>query len=1325
MSKNMCEMYPKVTTSNGKEVDSRLYIDLLNKEEYKYPRPFANLVYATYVTNTEKQMEEAVNQDGSPKYKKNSQGQFNVKDVVDFVGWDEAIGEISNIREEQERIGAIDRNGKKITYEDAEAVLNKVDHFNDTHKGLVASVQEHLLPTGENIYTIEVQDKTEYTNTIPIIAKQKLKAWGVYQQVLNQAGVDLKSIPADLKGMFSANNSNLAQQLKNLRKIEIKNTFKRDALALFYLDSQSQEVQRIVNAFGSIEDAAQALDDYNHNQPSMTQEQYRLISRALTHAKQMLNLDVDALYAQVKGIITTEEQNNPETAIKDTLHRLNKKNKISIDEIDIVNDKINSLSKATHGIIIQLTRRIRELYKEQGTNEEGRRLEDMVKKIEKEITTKHYHAGIIDFLGEAANTSQKLDELILNIPQTGDSKSIVFEAFKTLKKTKDIINQYLPIVNALAADALAMDEDISQADIDTIKERAKELTEFLNKKNNVINDLTERYVRELLRIAFNGKITESQLKNLMDNAVEDVSWADKWLHSVGTASNLYINALGNIIRNQELERDKVMGEYSRRIDVATAKLFKAGFNTKFMYEDQKHIISDINWKLYDSAKEAKIKDLAKKGFKGFAFKQALEDWIEQNTEERLVDRINKRKERVPNQSYRKQEDFQRDWSPEQKEYYDTMMQIKGELETLYPDNARNYYLPPQIRRNMVDGIVEAKSGKDVGRAIWNKVKDKVVIREDDTDYGNTNVINGEEVTFGYGNYDNTVKKEVPIHFQNPVEEGELLRDFSSGMSAYAGSAINYDSMMNIRDTAEALATYVGDKPSAAPNKMTEIVNEAALRITKKLYKYAERNGVSTVMTGFIDQHIYGMKKNSDGWLDKHKSIVKVLDSVRALTSFNGLAFNTFGAVANGLMGVMQNFIDAGCGEFFGFTDLGWAATKLFGETGTMGDIMELATNNLNHKGTLMQRLFDPMSESYGNMTSKRYHSNIFRNLISHDCSFIGYGIGEYYIHMLPMYAVLHKEKVLLNGKKISLFDAFEKVSIGEGNSKLELIQGVTDLDGNHITQDYIDRIKGKIKYVNSSMHGAMNEEDRGLIHQYVAGRMIMNFRQWMVGHYGRRFRGRYFDYNLGDWREGYYTTLWNMVRSEDTREMWNNGSWKVWEDRQKIDAVGMLLKDFATFMFRASTQWSNLNDMQKANVKRARAELIVWISLLGFSFALGEPDDHKKEYWRRWWIYQNKRMLLDTEASLPGPWMLNSFITILNSPMAGINTLNSLMYVFNGLLNGDILTEIQSGPHKGENKYIRNIIKYDLPFFKDYERLMEFGENDSLFKVFETTPSNH
>lgn len=291
---------------------------------------------------------------------------------------------------------------------------------------------------------------------------------------------------------------------------------------------------------------------------------------------------------------------------------------------------------------------------------------------------------------------------------------------------------------------------------------------------------------------------------------------------------------------------------------------------------------------------------------------------------------------------------------------------------------------------------------------------------------------------------------------------------------------------------------------------------------------------------------------------------------------------------------------------------------------------------------------------------------------------------------------------------------FKEVNKQDGNSELHLKTGVTDLDGNAITDTFIDKVRKKVRYVNQSTHGAMNEEDKGLLHQKWWGRGIMNFRQWMVEHYSRRFRKRHFDASLGEDREGYWYSLYKGLTNDDTKDTWNRG--------QKLDAIGLFMKDFYTFMFRSQAQWYNLDDMQKYNIKRVRAEMLMYICLLGLGFALGDPDKHKREFWRRWWIYQNKRMLLDTEASLPGPWMLNSFITILNSPMAGINTLNSLMYVFNGLLNGDILTEIQSGPHKGENKYIRNIIKYDLPFFKDYERLMEFGENDSLFKVFETTP---
>ena len=62
---------------------------------------------------------------------------------------------------------------------------------------------------------------------------------------------------------------------------------------------------------------------------------------------------------------------------------------------------------------------------------------------------------------------------------------------------------------------------------------------------------------------------------------------------------------------------------------------------------------------------------------------------------------------------------------------------------------------------------------------------------------------------------------------------------------------------------------------------------------------------------------------------------------------------------------------------------------------------------------------------------------------------------------------------------------------------------------------------------------------------------------------------------------------------------------------------------------------------------------------------------------------------------------------------------------FYGLTNGDITTKIKSGDHKGENKYWRNIKKYNLPFFKDWEQMQKMSEDESIFQVFKDTPSNH
>ena len=1312
--KDVCELYPKVTTPNG-EVASRMYKDLLTRDGLKYPRPVANMLYAAYLkSNVESQMEAARKPDGSPKYKKNIQGQFNAKDYIEFIDFDKTASEWSDLATEEYRMGATDAvGGNRIDFTDAEIALQKVDNFNNNHKGLVATVKEHYTPTG-TIYNILVYRKDSRTVDLPINTKERLQAWQIYQQVFNNAGVDITAMPAELSNVFSAYNINMGDNLKNLTMLSMDNMYIKDIMTLLYIDKDSQEVKRVINSFGSIEDAALALDDYNHKNNSIQQNQMILLKRAISHARQLHGVDIDALRKQISQLQSGIKAASPEIAIRQEIDRLNKKYHIEKNEVNRLNSKIKSLSDANAEAAVQLQRRIDELYREKGTSTEGRQLELILNKLLNELSYKHYYSGIIDYLGEAVKGIQEIDSILNNLPQNGTEADRIIGTMKRLQDIKRIRDQYLSIVTALASDKTTMDEAISQIDIDNIRQKAQDLKDFFDKKNNIIDELTKKTVHDFMRLATNGKLSESELSDLMEKAVKEANWGDRWLYSIGTASNIFIAASGTIIRNQEIDRDQKMKSYRLRVDRATDKLYKAGFNTKFMYEDEKHIVSDIDWTSYETVRKAKIKSFKAAGLKGFDFKQALEDWEKQNTEDRLVDASSGRTERVPNQLYRKATDYKDGWSKEQEKYYDAMMQIKGELESLYPAYAQNYYLPPQVRRNMVDGIANAKNTKDVAKAIGNKAKDIFTVREDDTDYAENGIVGGEEVTFTSGNYNNTLKKEVPIYFQNPIEEGELLLDFSAGIMRIAGSAINYSAMMNIRDVLEAVRDYVDEKNPRVPNNATEVVDNAFSRVTKTLYQWGRKNNVAEIIQGAIDQHIYGIKKDNQGlpnWMSK------ATDSIIGYTSFKGLAFNAPGATANALMGINQIFIDAGCGEFFGWKDIAWATTKLFGETGATGDVMQLMTNNVSHKSALMRDMFDPMQEGFENDKNKRYHSSIFRQLIAHDCSFMGYGVGEYFIHMLPMYAILHREQVMLNGNKISLYDAFEVTPKQDGNSELVPKNGVTDLDGNPLTKAYIDKIKGKIRYANRSMHGAMNAEDRGLIYKYMMGRLVMNFRQWMVGHYSRRFRGKHFDFSIGDWREGYWVSLWKGLMNDDTKETWKEG--------QKKDAVWMFMKDFASFMFKSSSQWSNLTPMQRYNVKRVRTEMLMFVALTGLSFALGDPDRHKKEFWRRWWIYQTKRMLTETEASMPGLGMPNSILTILQSPMAGINTLNSMMYVLYGLFNGDIMEDIQSGKHKGENRYIRNVIKYDLPFFKDWERLQTMDEDDTLYKVFDYSPSNH
>ena len=233
----------------------------------------------------------------------------------------------------------------------------------------------------------------------------------------------------------------------------------------------------------------------------------------------------------------------------------------------------------------------------------------------------------------------------------------------------------------------------------------------------------------------------------------------------------------------------------------------------------------------------------------------------------------------------------------------------------------------------------------------------------------------------------------------------------------------------------------------------------------------------------------------------------------------------------------------------------------------------------------------------------------------------------------------------------------------------------------------------------------------------------MNFRQWMVEHYSRRFRKRHWDGILQEFREGYWVSAWKMYEKQYK-------ICKTWKEKRQLEAIGRAMlvavefaKDLVWFSSRAKVEWNNMEPDQKYNVKRALTEARWFIGLLMLSFALGGPSDHKDENWRRFWIYQVRRLLLDEKTSIPGPWMVNSFVDIMQSPIAAVNTIQAWLYLIDGI--GDIDETLKSGPHKGENKYWRNVKKFALPGFKHFEQFETFGKNDGIFKVFEPSPSDY
>lgn len=1326
-NKDSCLLAPPVEGSNK---PSLLYKEMANKIK---DRSLLNYIYGYYLFS---KVGEKLDSLGKTR---NEQGQHSAKDVLEFLNVSGLINKSSNANLTNAKIflGAVDSNGNTKYYTDVNEILKKCTDFNSgtrtENPGIsdenitpfIAYVAKHM-----DKYQIMVDPRNADSIKKAAIMEEQIRLWETAKQAFKTGdrNIDIEEFSSDplLSSLINpVNLMSFIEYLKTLPNNRSDISYKRDIYLLLKLHSNSLLIPRICTdlekQFGkpfTIEDVAdliyrsfrepELLRETTNGEPDdiyINKHIHNLMLRALESSKKNINnLKINEISQQLENESELLKEESIDYKVTKQVDEYIEKYQIDKEVIDSNKKNIKSLKDAAAAAAITLSRKLHQLEHKEGVSEESKALSEDIQNILREIEQNRYFSGCVKFLESALENLQDIRDAFNSIATMQSSigentMDICRQKARILTEIKEHKGYYFDIVKALSKiDKLVSEEDIDDEHKNLIKEQSSKIFDIYE---DIEFNIKAVYKQVLLDIMteFHGDTLENgvAIANAIDMATEDCSIYD-YLYSVGETSSVTMNSLGKVIRDAQDSRDAKMNEIRKRIEEAERALVKAGYNNSFMYDKNGYIISEYDWVEYKRQRNLAIKEFKDNGLKGVELKLAISKWELNNTVEIEVDAVSKRTERVPIYINTRPDNPYNHMNEVQRKYYKTMMQIKGEMGTLVPSYAQKQFLPPQKRRDFLDSIFNSdkkgvKKLKDIVNAFWKKFQEIWKDHEDSEYYARNGVIMGEDYGITLGDYDDTPLRQVPIFYVNNLkDQNELLRDFSGALQAWAGTCISYNTMESIRELVEVISDEIKGIPKVALNNtddpMVEVVGNKKVTVFRRLWDWSRGSKAENLLDSFISKHIY-MEKTAE----RKNILTPVVRTLLQYVSIKNLAINIKGATANRLVGMLNNIMESVSGAFFNPIDLIVAEGLLIGsntvKAGTK--MMDFLTHNRNSKEVLLANLFDPGSSNFKDASYKRYYSNKAQQLmdIASDSMLALYSIGEYFNYRIVMFAVLNHEKVILDGNEIPLWKAYEVVKEnGETSSRLVLKAGVTKLDGSDVDDSYIHEVRKKIRFANKQCHGAMNEEDKGIIHQYILGKLVMQFKQWMVGFYSKRYRGSHWDSDLEINIEGYYVTM------------------------------AKLLASLTKLQLGAAIKEEGLTEFQKDNIKRFCAEMGILIGLTVLNTALGSPEDYEKDkYWQRRFLYFVKRMLADVRMGNP-VGMLSNLIGMYKNLIPAATTMIDFTYIITGL--DDYGDELQSGPEQGQDKYLRNLKHKIIPFYKQIERWNELDRSNDPYKAFDS-----
>jgi len=461
------------------------------------------------------------------------------------------------------------------------------------------------------------------------------------------------------------------------------------------------------------------------------------------------------------------------------------------------------------------------------------------------------------------------------------------------------------------------------------------------------------------------------------------------------------------------------------------------------------------------------------------------------------------------------------------------------------------------------------------------------------------------------------------------------------------------------------------------------------------------NKDAEMLESIIGNRIHDIKSIDAGAIGGVADINKVTASLLKYSGMTSLIGNWANSIVNYNVGSISNFFEAVGGEQFNLRDLAKGKKTYWQDIkGIMTDVF--GETNVDHSRTnLLVNIFNVVGDK-SHLKHNFSTGNLGQTIDMGSLRPVA-KMGEHMVQAQLMYAVMHSIKITNNkgeylnaqgevvATKKEAADMNDVITFQKKNGGIVLsvpeFVGGNSFTGIGTREEMLLDLRNLVKKKIEDGHGRYDPDIQAAFQRMFWGKAFAFLRKWIEPGLYRRYRGisslnknhaeltdadRFFSDDLKMYQEGYYVTAIRFIKQ--LGQAVKSGSLQEVKDFNK-----------------------NLLPHEKANKKRAIAELIVVLGLFLAHGLLDDEDDMEKNLIAKYLI--NRQHAEMTFFVNPGEAM-----KIAESPTAGMGTVKAFIRLAGQMANPT--ERYEKGVHKGELKVYERLRKF-RPRWRTFEDIKE------------------